>query len=63
VDALEKDDRSRARSTAPAEKLRQALEMMAAGIRLKRAALRHRHPEASESEIDDLLRAWLERDD
>lgn len=44
-------------------KLRQALEAMATGIRLKRVALARRHPTATEDELDAMLRAWLERDD
>ena len=63
MDPLRKDDLERARATPPATKLRQALEAMATGIRLKRVALRRRHPDASEAEVDAMLRAWLERDD
>jgi hypothetical protein len=63
VDRLREDDLERARQTPPAVKLRQALEAMAAGIRLKRVALRQRHPEASDEDLEAMLRAWLERDD
>lgn len=62
MDRLREDDLERARLTPPAEKLRQALEAMATGIRLKRFALRRRHPNAPEEEIDALLTAWLERE-
>lgn len=52
------------RNTPPAEKARQAFELMRTGIRLKRAALRARHPDASPDQIENLLQAWLdERDD
>ncbi len=59
---LRQDDLERARQTPPATKLRQALEAMATGIRLKRVSLRRRHPNASEEELAAMLRAWLERD-
>jgi hypothetical protein len=52
------------RTTPPAEKARQAFDLMRTGIRLKRAALRARHPDAPPEEIESLLQAWLdERDD
>ena len=57
VDPLDLDE---ARSTPPGVKLAQALELMEMGIRLKRAALRERHPEEDEAGIDALLDAWLE---
>jgi hypothetical protein len=63
VDALEADDREVARALSPEQKLAQALEMMSAGIRLKRNNLRRQFPAADEAEIDDLLTAWLTRDD
>ncbi len=59
MDVLEADDREQARGLSPAEKLRQALEMMRSGIRLKRARLRQRFPNASEGEIDQYLTEWL----
>lgn len=62
VDRLREDDLERARRTPPATKLRQALQAMATGIRLKRVALRKRHPSATDEELDAMLRAWLERD-
>ena len=62
MDALEADDLESARQLSPAQKLAQALEMMSAGIRLKRSALRQRHPDAQELEIDRLLTAWLTDD-
>lgn len=63
MDPLRQDDLERARNTPPAMKLREALEAMATGIRLKRVSLRRRHPNASEEALDAMLRAWLERDD
>jgi hypothetical protein len=63
MDALEQNDIEVSRRTPPAEKLAQALELMAAGIRLKRAALRTAHPNASEAEIDAAMERWLTADD
>jgi hypothetical protein len=63
VDALRRDDLERARRLSPAERLRLALETADAGIALKRSALRVRHPDESESEIDARLRRWLRRQD
>jgi hypothetical protein len=63
MDPLLASDRELARQASPAEKLAQALEMMTAGIRLKRSVLRHRFPAASEAEIANMLAAWLVQDD
>jgi hypothetical protein len=62
MDPLLASDRELAERTSPAEKLAQALEMMKAGIRLKRSALRHQFPASSETEIEDMLMAWLAKD-
>ena len=62
VDALEADDREQALRTPPARKLEQALDMMKAGIRLKRSALRRNFPDASEAEVDQRLADWLVQD-
>ena len=59
MDALRKDDLERARSTAPGEKLRQALELMQLGIDLQRRRLRAADPTASEQEIAARLLAWM----
>jgi hypothetical protein len=59
VDCLLEDDIEESRRTDPSEKLAQALELMAAGIRIKRAALRAAEPGASESESDAKLERWL----
>jgi Rv0078B-related antitoxin len=62
VDALKANDLELNRGLDPAQKLSQALEMMSAGIRLKRSALRAQFPEASEVEIARLLTVWLTKD-
>lgn len=41
-----------------AQRFRLALEMYEFGERMHRASLRRRHPDASESEIAAMLRAW-----
>jgi hypothetical protein len=62
MDPLRRDDIELARRTSPEERGRQALEMMRAGFRLKRAALRTRHPDETEEQIEARFRAWLESD-
>jgi len=59
VDALLRHDIELNRTTDPSEKLVQALEMMATGIRLKRAALRVARPHVPDTEIDAELERWL----
>ena len=63
MDALFAHDREHARQLDPAEKLQQALEVMRAGIRLKRSTLRRQFPEADETEVDHRLAKWLRGDD
>jgi hypothetical protein len=63
VDPLRRDDLERARRTPPAEKLVQAVELMALGIELRRAGIRARQPTATEREIEEELRRWLEQRD
>ena len=63
VDPLRRDDLERARATSPEERARQALEAMRTGIRLKRAGLRARFPDASPDEIDARLNQWLTHND
>jgi hypothetical protein len=63
VDALRRDDIERARATSPEEKARQAFDAMRTGIRLKRAALRERDPQATAEQIEQRLQRWLERDE
>jgi hypothetical protein len=62
VDPLLHNDIEDSRKGDPVEKLAQALEMAATGIRLKRAALRAAQPAASESDIDAQLERWLTTD-
>lgn len=59
VDPLRAHDLDVARLTPPSEKARQALEAMRFGIELKWVSLRTRFPDATEDEIDQMLRAWL----
>ncbi len=59
MDVLTADDVQTSRQTPPAEKLAQALEMAEAGVRLKRAALRHALPALTEQEVDAALERWL----
>jgi hypothetical protein len=42
-----------------AERLRATLEMHEFGVQLYRQRMRREHPQASESEISDMVRAWL----
>lgn len=62
MDALRRESLERARRTPCEVKAVQALEAMRTGIRLRRADLRLRHPEASDAELEERLRAWLLRD-
>jgi hypothetical protein len=59
MDALTSDDLETSRRTPPEEKLAQAFEMADAGIRLKRAALRHASPNSSETDVEAALEQWL----
>ena len=62
MDALLAHDCEHARQLDPAEKLQQALDVMRAGIRLKRSSLRRQFPEATETEVDHRLAEWLRGD-
>ena len=59
MDPLREDDVRAMRSATPAEKAAQALDAMRAGIAWKRVALRLRHPDDSEDELEGRLDAWL----
>jgi len=59
VDPLRKLDVEEMRRASPSEKAAQTLDAMRTGIRLKRVALRTRHPTASEAEIDAMFDTWL----
>lgn len=63
MDAIRRDDVELMRATPPHEKARQALELFDLGVRLKRAGLRTRHPDATPEEIETLIKAWLLEDD
>jgi hypothetical protein len=60
---LERDDVETARRMSPEERAAALVRVVRAGISLKLAALRERHPAASDVEIEDHLRRWLSRDD
>jgi hypothetical protein len=63
MDALRRDDLERARRASEKTRAEQALAAMRTGIELRRTVLRERHPEATDAEIEQLLRHWLARDD
>lgn len=43
----------------PARRLRLALEMFEFGVRMQRTRLRRTHPDLTDTEIDDLMTAWM----
>jgi hypothetical protein len=45
--------------TPEAGRMRSALEMHELGVQLYRQRMRREHPEASQAEIDSLVRGWL----
>ena len=47
---------------SPSEKLAEALEMMEFGVAVKRTSLRLQNPQASDEELERMIRAWLESD-
>jgi hypothetical protein len=63
MDALEVSDRELDGTLSASQKLAMALEMMSAGIRLKRANYRRTNPRADDAEIEALLTRWLTADD
>lgn len=63
MDAIRRDDVEEMSRATPEEKARQVLELMEVGIRLKRSALRARHTDVSEAEIEQMLQSWLDADD
>jgi len=63
VDPLREQDIVASQRERPEVKFRQAIEMMATGLKLKRAALRQQNPQASEEEIQQLFEQWLVADD
>ena len=48
------------KSDSPADRLRLALDLFAAGEAMMRQNLRRLHPDASEAEIERRLVAWLQ---
>jgi hypothetical protein len=62
VDPLRRDDLERAGATSVAQRLAQALQATQDGIKLKRAALRARFPDASEGDVDRMIAEWLLQD-
>ncbi len=63
MDPLREQDILEAERERPEVKLRQALEMMALGLKLKRASLREQNPDASEEELQRLFEQWLLEND
>jgi hypothetical protein len=63
VDVLRRGDVEQMRNTPATETARQAFELMRIGIRLERAALRARNPDASAEHIEDLVQTWLDGND
>ena len=59
VDELRRDDILSARNSSPADKLSQALELMAYGLELKRQYLQREMPDASANEIEEAFESWL----
>jgi hypothetical protein len=59
MDALRQHDVDSRQEASAGEKLAQALELMAVGIRLKRVSLREALPTADELEIDRAVERWL----
>jgi len=59
VDELRRDDILSARDTSPADKLSQALEVMAYGLEVKRQSLQRARPDASANDIDKAFDHWL----
>jgi hypothetical protein len=55
MDALAADDLETSRRTSPEEKLAQVFDMADAGIRLRRAALRHASANSTEQDVDAAL--------
>ncbi len=59
LDELSLDDIVTAREASPAERLSQALEVMAYGLEVKRQNLRRARPDASDDDIDKAFEQWL----
>lgn len=50
---------------SPEERLRAVFDVVNAGVRIRQSALRAQHPDATDQEIQSMLREWLthERDE
>jgi hypothetical protein len=60
ADALDQMPRSAA---SAADRFREALAMFEEGVALQRQNLRRRNPAISESQLEEMLQAWLARED
>ncbi len=56
-------DQLRAPSRPAAQRFQEALALFEEGVEMKRRNLKRRFPTASEEELEEKLRAWLERQD
>ncbi len=63
MDAIEKNNLENDIKTSPETKLLQAIQLMASGFQLKRAALTQRTPGASDEEVEAAFLAWLRGED
>lgn len=63
MDPLRKDDVDRMKRMPPEERMRAVLAAVDAGVRIRLAALRAKHPHATDLEIDAAIREWLLKDD
>jgi hypothetical protein len=59
VDDLKRDDIVSAQNTSPADKLAQALELMAYGLEIKRQNLQRARPDASATDVESAFDVWL----
>ena len=62
MDPLRADDIAYYGALSAGARLRLALQMMEEGFAMQRAHLRRRHPDASDEELESLLRAWMCRE-
>jgi hypothetical protein len=65
VDPRQKEDVERMNRLSPEERLRAVFDVVNAGVRIRQSALRAQHPDATDQEIQSMLREWLthERDE
>lgn len=63
MNPFQKQDIQRKAQQSPEERMREVIETVDEGIRLKWSALRAKYPALSEAEIDAKLREWLLADD